>query len=211
MLNRVLLVGCVGQIKSSDHCLPYSLTREKKRCGRTRWEAVPVATGVVWLYHMLGPLRLVLVVNEELSSYSLGRNVRRVERHWTSLSLSLSWSWGPSFLAAFNSSGKKREREGKDFFLSKVDVEFSWGSLPEFACSFMHLILSAMRGIECVSVHTLSSFIHFLGNEIIAFVKLFSKVTGEPWSGRQSWSEGVICRMFFPLRVISWYLFPARL
>lgn len=49
-------------------------------------------------------------------------------------------------------------------------------------------------------------FAHFLQKEIIASVKPLSKVSGEPWSGRQSWFVGGICWVFLPYVLSSVYL-----
>lgn len=112
------------------------------------------------------------MVDEELSRGPLGRNVRRVERHSNSLYLSPEVEdalfWQPPTKMERKERGKGRASSSVRWMLNPAEALF-----PQFACSFILPILSAMRKALNVLVQALSSFIHFLGKEIIASVKLY--------------------------------------
>lgn len=131
-----------------------------------------------------------MLLYEELRRGPLEAKVRTVKGQYNSFSLS------PKFknLLFWQRPTKVH------FFLHKVDVESSWGFLPQLACLHSHP-LSDEGGIKCILVHTLYCFLHLLRKEIIPFAQL-------AWRALVSetvWFGGSDLQDHSPLHAVFWF------
>lgn len=131
-----------------------------------------------------------MLLYEELRRGPLEAKVRRVKGQYNSFSLSPKFK-NPLFW----------QRPTKvHFFLHKVDVESSWGFLPQLACLHSHP-LSDEGGIKCILLHTLYCFLHLLRKEIIPFAQL-------AWRALVSetvWFGGSDLQGHSPLHAVFWF------